>query len=489
MPSDAYRFLVIALEHPEAGDRPEHMRLRCGWRPVFDEREGAVECAPSTVPGAAIPQGSSDQCLRLGRAVAVARGEQRVAGCLECFELALVRRKMQRATPPEQQVRALGPLAVGELECLVVQLAGVGERVQRERTVSGVTQGVAGVLRDAGGRLSRGAEQLERTQVVVGDHLGLILGPAERSDPRRGLLMLLGSLRPRDLAVRDVADEQMPERILGLPRHRRAALPTDELLALERVQPFLRDPALDLAERRGGAQPEDLPDDRRVLKERLFLCGEPVDARGEQPLNRLRHSELLHPVVRLEHSRELLGVQRVPACALEQRLVRVGLERRPRQEHANELRRLVVAERRQRQRERMRLPAAPARATREQLGARGPDDEQWHAAGPVDEVVDEVEQTVVGEVQVFEDEHERVLLRERLEEAPPRGERLAAAVGACLAGGLEPDERPEVALEPLRVVGVGDQRGDRFSSFSSVRAESSVSRTPACALTISPSAQ
>jgi hypothetical protein len=68
----------------------------------------------------------------------------------------------------------------------------------------------------------------------------------------------------------------------------------------------------------------------------------------------------------------------------------------------------------------------------------------------------EIEQCVVRPVQIFEDEHERVLLRERLEEAPPRGEHFCPAV-LCETLSLEPDERAQVPLEPARVFGSGDR--------------------------------
>ena len=54
------------------------------------------------------------------------------------------------------------------------------------------------------------------------------------------------------------------------------------------------------------------------------------------------------------------------------------------------------------------------------------------SAHPVDQVVDEVEQVVVGPVQILEDEHQRPTLGERLEEAAPGGESLVAAIAARL---------------------------------------------------------
>ena len=56
---------------------------------------------------------------------------------------------------------------------------------------------------------------------------------------------------------------------------------------------------------------------------------------------------------------------------------------------------------------RVPFPAAPARAALEQLGPRAADDEQRDARDALDQPVDEVEQPVVGPVQVFENEHER----------------------------------------------------------------------------------
>jgi hypothetical protein len=59
-------------------------------------------------------------------------------------------------------------------------------------------------------------------------------------------------------------------------------------------------------------------------------------------------------------------------------------------------------------------------------------------------VVDEVEQVVVCPVQVLEDEHERALVGETLEEAAPRGEGLAACVSLRLRTAAEADERTQV---------------------------------------------
>ena len=92
-------------------------------------------------------------------------------------------------------------------------------------------------------------------------------------------------------------------------------------------------------------------------------------------------------------------------------------------------------------------PPQPGRRV-EELGAGGADDEQRHPARPVHEVVDEVEQRVVGPVQVFEDEDERPLARR----SPPgsgarrRTPRRAGRWPSLVR--LEADQRMEVPLDP-----------------------------------------
>ena len=132
----------------------------------------------------------------------------------------------------------------------------------------------------------------------------------------------------------------------------------------------------------------------------------------------------------------------------------------------HESRGLLVRERLERERDCVRLAAAPTGPSREQFRTRRRDDEGRHAARPVREVVDEVEHAVVCEVEILEDEHERPLLGERLQEAAPRRKRLVAPIGAdpvC----LQADEWTEVALEPVGVRAVEAGCRDRLAELRS----------------------
>ena len=116
------------------------------------------------------------------------------------------------------------------------------------------------------------------------------------------------------------------------------------------------------------------------------------------------------------------------------------------------------------------------------------EDEQRHPARPVDQVVDEVEKGVVRPVQVLEDEDERPLVRDRLEEAPPGRERLVASVPAPSSVSRPASGRRCPSIQAASAGSVTN-RSTACCSFSSARSELSDSRMPACALTISPSAQ
>ena len=83
--------------------------------------------------------------------------------------------------------------------------------------------------------------------------------------------MLVGTARPRDLVVGHVAHEPVPEGELVLTLDRGDADGTHELPVHELVQlaPSLRPVAL--TDRRDRPAPEDPPDNRGVVQQRLEL--------------------------------------------------------------------------------------------------------------------------------------------------------------------------------------------------------------------------
>src|SRR5262249_31918778 len=133
-----------------------------------------------------------------------------------------------------------------------------------------------------------------------------------------------------------------------------------------------------------------------------------------------------------DHAHELLGIKWVPVGACEERLTELVGHAGLAQEQRDELRRLVACQRRQCRRERVRV-AAPARPSLLELGPRSAEEDERRIAAPVGDVLDEVEQRVVGPVEVLEQQDERCAFRQRLEVASPSRERLVASVARLAA--------------------------------------------------------
>ena len=111
------------------------------------------------------------------------------------------------------------------------------------------------------------------------------------------------------------------------------------------------------------------------------------------------------------------------------------------------------------------------------------------SAEPLSERRDEVEQAVVGPVQVLEDEDERPNRRQRLREsgatqrtARPSGRRRPGAAAT-------PEHRREMSSHPVGVAPVGEDGRDGARELRLRRLLVSVSRIPACGLHHLPNAQ
>ena len=123
---------------------------------------------------------------------------------------------------------------------------------------------------------------------------------------------------------------------------------------------------------------------------------------------------------------------------------------------AEEPGRVLVRERGERDRR-----AAPAGASFQQLRACGADDQERQLVGATGQELDEVEQRVVGPVDVLEDQDRRVITGQGLEEPAPGLEGLpASAVQARRRVSLQADQRAQVLGHPGAVALVGHQRVD-----------------------------
>jgi hypothetical protein len=109
------------------------------------------------------------------------------------------------------------------------------------------------------------------------------------------------------------------------------------------------------------------------------------------------------------------------------------------------------------------LRGSPDGAAVEQLRSRRCEDEQREVAQPLSNRLDELEQAVVGPVQVLEDEDDGLNGCHSREEAPPGREPLRPAVSPFLAR-AETEYRSEVSLHPIGL-GVELERAEGAREF------------------------
>ena len=175
---------------------------------------------------------------------------------------------------------------------------------------------------------------------------------------------------------------------------------------------------------------EGLAEDGAVLDQPSLLCGERVEAGRDQRVQRLRHLQRLdrsgrpvdvalaseQPAVE-QHAHRLDRVERHALGALED--APAQLVGQARHEAGEELVHRVGRERLEVERAEAALAGAPGRALVRELGPRQREHEERVAAGPVEQVLEEVEQAGVRPLHVLEDEHRRRL-------APPAARRGSA---------------------------------------------------------------
>ena len=166
---------------------------------------------------------------------------------------------------------------------------------------------------------------------------------------------------------------------------------------------------------------EDLALDRRPLDHGSFAGLEPVEAGGEQCVDRRRHGhrgEIARrgpaPVLTDEqtvvdqHRQHLLDEERIALRRLRDALPDLLGQLDLTDEVLDQAAAFVIGERLEQDRRRVQLAAAPARADVEQLRAGEADEQDRGASSPVGDVLDEIEERRLAPVDVVEDEHERM---------------------------------------------------------------------------------
>jgi hypothetical protein len=257
------------------------------------------------------------------------------------------------------------------------------------------------------------------------------LGPARDAPPEPvgKPLVQLGPHALRRGLVRRVSHEDVREAEAVLARER-AAVGLEQPLAHERLQVGGdRADALGRRELRHRPPPEDLADDGRALQH-VALCGrEAVEPRCEYRLDRGRHAQevelgddaavtLDETVLVGEHLHHLFDEERVAAGHTAEPAARPRLQWTG--EVLQQRRRLVG-------RERLQRDDRPRGAHLRELGPGEAADEDGRVAAPAGEVLDEVEKSRLRPLDVVEDEDDRPVARERLEEAPHRPVELVRA--------------------------------------------------------------
>src|SRR2546423_4016342 len=190
---------------------------------------------------ASMPPELGEQRLVFGRPLPPTRLEERGPGLLEHVLPGRFTAEERRPVAKEQG-RSLGIVLGPELERGPVEPGRRPVGVKAEGAIPGLAQCRTRTVGDSGDVEPRRLRQIERADVVVGERLRVVLGPAERLDPLGRPPVALRSGRPRDLAVGDVSEQEMAERVLRLARDRGTTRPLDELLSLEPVQTLLDEP-------------------------------------------------------------------------------------------------------------------------------------------------------------------------------------------------------------------------------------------------------
>ena len=276
------------------------------------------------------------------------------------------------------------------------------------------------------------AAERRRPPVVLREQRDALIAAVAGAVLQEGahLEMLPRADRLGEHSVRHVADQHVLEGELPLATHRPPLDGGDEdVLLLQRHERVAQVPTLRGGQSGQRALGERAPDHRCLLHQPALEGVERVKPRGQHRLHGVWQLRRLDAALLRNPAGHLLGEQRVAAGALGHRrhnLLALG-EQRP-----HECTAVLVAEGVEEQLGRGAPSASPAAAPVEQFVAREADEHE-RRPHPLCQVLDRVEQAVVGPVDVLERDHERVPVGDRLDAAAQcREERLAQALRVVL---------------------------------------------------------
>ena len=155
----------------------------------------------------------------------------------------------------------------------------------------------------------------------------LLAGPL--AQPVGKALVQVGPGRLRQAGVRHFPDQHVLEAISGLARDRRAELRDEKFPEEQRLEHGLKLIELD-RQFLDRPAPEGAADHRSPLQHRFLVRGEPVDAGGDERLQRvgdpLGKLGQRPPLAFREHAHRLFDEERVPFRLLEERLASAARE-------------------------------------------------------------------------------------------------------------------------------------------------------------------
>ena len=242
-------------------------------------------------------------------------------------------------------------------------------------------------------------------------------------DVARDRPVQLSPRRTRERGVRRLTDQRVLEGVLDVAGDRALGSPEHQPARLERVERVLD--IRDRADRLHHAAPERVPDDRRVQDRIARLRRQRVDPGRDRGANR-RWQLLGRGIVR-HRRRELLDEQRVAAGRRHHPLDRV--RRRVLQQRRDHLGGLVRQQGFERQRRVAGHACPPTRSRLQELGPREREEHDAVVPDVRDQVVDELEQCIVGPVQVLEHEQQGFALGQPFDQLPRRELQVDRVVG------------------------------------------------------------